>query len=111
MDVTDEVVRSSTGHATGVGGARETCGAVPGGVQAIGLRYGRVDRAVRREPAIERAGDLVSAFRERFGSASCRELVERFPDMAHPARKEHCARLVGFVAGWLANTLDGSRQP
>ena len=108
--MTDEVVRSSTGLATGVGGTRETCGAVLAGVQALGLRYGRVDRAVGREPAMERAGDLVRAFRERFSAVSCRELLERFPDMAHPSRKEHCARLVGFVSGWLVSTLDGTRR-
>jgi len=109
VDVGDEVVRSSTGFATGVGGSRETCGAILAGAQAIGIRYGRTDRAIPREPAVERTGELVRAFRTEFGAVSCRDLVAPFADMADPARKAQCGRLVGFVARWVAATVAGAR--
>jgi C_GCAxxG_C_C family probable redox protein len=100
-------VRSSTALAGGVGETRELCGAVLAGVQAIGLRYGRVDLAVSRQPAMERAAALIGAFRTHFSTVACGDLVRPFPDMAGRARKEHCARIVAFVADWLGVGLDG----
>jgi C_GCAxxG_C_C family probable redox protein len=83
------------------------CGAVLGAVQAIGLRWGRVDRSVCRQPAIERAAALVGAFHTHFATLACADLVRPFPDMASRARKQHCARIVAFVADWLQTGLDG----
>lgn len=103
-------MRSSTGLAGGVGETRQTCGAILGGAQAIGLRYGRVDRAVSRQPAVDHAADLVSAFRQSFGSVMCADLVRGFGDMADPARKAQCARMVGFVAERVAGALDETRS-
>lgn len=82
------------------------CGAVLAGIQAIGLRYGRVDRSVSRQPAIDRAAALVDGFRAHFSTLACGALVRPFPDMASRARKEHCARIVAFVADWLEAGLD-----
>lgn len=75
--VADDVVRSATGLAGGVGETRPTCGAILAGVQAIGLRYGRVDPADSRQPAVGRAADLVSTFRRHFGSVMCADLASR----------------------------------
>ncbi|MBI1736544.1 MAG: C_GCAxxG_C_C family protein [Candidatus Rokubacteria bacterium] len=111
LEVTDDVVRSATGLAGGVGETRQTCGAVLAGVQAIGLRYGRVDRADSRQPAVDRAAHLVSTFRRSFGSVMCADLVRGFADMAHPARKDYCARLVGFVADAVTGALAAAGRP
>jgi hypothetical protein len=74
------------------------CGAVLAGIQALGLRYGRTDRTVDRQPALQHTAWLVSAFKGRFGTVSCGELLSGFPDLASGARKEHCAGIVAFVA-------------
>ena len=105
LDVTDEVVRSSTGLAGEVGGKWEMCGAVISGIQAIGLKYGRVDKSVDRKPAMEQSGKLIDEFRERFGSLCCHELVKDFPDFNSRERKDHCAQFVAFVAEWLEPVL------
>ena len=112
LDVPDELVRASTGLAGGCGGKREICGAVVAGIQAIGLKYGRVDKSVDRRPAMEPSGRLVGEFQERFGTVSCLELVKNFSDFNSPERKQHCAQFVGSVADWLNSLLqDRQKQP
>lgn len=103
--IPDEIVRAATGFAGGGGGKKEICGAVIAGIQAIGLKYGRVDKSVDRKPAMEPSGHLIDAFKERFGTVSCRELVKDFSDFNTPERKEHCARFVVSVAEWLGSFL------
>jgi len=105
LHVPDDVVRSATGLAGGGGGTREVCGALIAGIQAIGLEHGRVDKSVDRKPAMDLAGKLVGEFRERYGTASCRALVENFADVNSAERKEHCASFVAFVAGRLESLL------
>jgi len=104
-DVPDVIVRASTGFAGGGGGKKEVCGAVIAGIQAIGLKHGRVDKSVDRKAAMEPSGLLVADFKERFGTVSCRELVKEFPDFNNPERKEHCAQFVETVAEWLGSFL------
>ena len=96
--MSDDLVRSSTGLAGGGGETREMCGAVIAGIQALGLRYGRIDRAVDRQPVLEHSARLVADFKTRFGTVSCGALLSAFPDLASRARKEHCAAVVAFVA-------------
>ena len=101
-DVPDILVRASTGFAGGGGGTKEICGAVIAGIQAIGLKHGRVDKSVDRKAAMEPSGQLVADFKDRFGTVSCRELVKDFSNLTSPERKEHCAQFVVTVAEWLS---------
>ena len=88
------------------------CGAVISGIQAIGLKYGRVDKSVDRRPTMEQSGKLIDEFQERFGSFRCHELVRDFPDFNSRERKEYCARFVASVAEWLEPVLKGEeKQP
>lgn len=41
----------------------------------------------------------------------CADLVRGFADMAHPARKDYCARLVGFVADAVTGALAAAGRP
>ena len=111
-DVPDVIVRASTGFAGGGGGKKEICGAVIAGIQAIGLKYGRVDKSVDRKAAMEPSGQLIAEFKERFGTLSCQGLVKDFSDFNSPLRKEHCAQFVVSVAEWLSAFLPmGENKP
>ncbi len=105
VDVPDELVRASTGLAGGGGGKKEICGAVVAGIQAIGLKHGRVDKSMDRKPAMELSGRLIAEFKNRFGTVSCHELTKNFSDFNSPERKEHCAKFVVSVADWLSSSL------
>jgi len=104
------VVRSSTPLAGGVGETREMCGAILGGIQAIGLRYGRADLSVSRQAAVEHAAALVTRFRDRFGTVTCRELVQGFREISSAERRHRCAQIVALVSEWVEEALrDGAR--
>ncbi len=93
-----EAVRLLSGMGGGVGGTRDgVCGAVSGGVAALGLIYGRPNPpAGSRERAYETSRDFIAQFRTAFGSTVCRDLVgdllrEACAD-AEARRKARCAQ-------------------
>ena len=55
----------------------ETCGAVTGSLMIIGLHYAKVRKGDddSRERAYALAQELMDAFRDRYGSLLCRELL------------------------------------
>jgi C_GCAxxG_C_C family probable redox protein len=85
-----EVFMAATGFAGGVAGNREVCGALIGGIMAIGLVYGREafepGKVAHEQPGFletrERSKMLCEKFVERFGSMKCadvRNAVGRIP--------------------------------
>ena len=76
-DIPPEAVALLSGLGGGVGGTREgVCGAVSGGVAAIGLLYGRPNPpAGDKELAYEVCRNFVCQFRTTFGVTVCGELI------------------------------------
>ena len=76
-DISPSAVALLSGMGGGVGGPRDNiCGAVSGGVAALGLVYGRPNPPEgNRERAYEAPRDFVGQFRTAFGTTICRELV------------------------------------
>ncbi len=71
-------LRLATGLGAGVAREGEICGAVTGGVLALGLRHGRgldEDRS-RTEETYATTRGFLDAFKERHGSVVCRELTK-----------------------------------
>lgn len=77
-----EVFKSASALAGGVSGTHEVCGALLGGVMAIGLAYGRakfeVGKVCREQldylEATTRAAKLCDRFKEKFGSLRCNDI-------------------------------------
>jgi C_GCAxxG_C_C family probable redox protein len=76
-DIPSEAVALMSGFGGGVGGIRVSlCGAVSGGIAALGLIYGR-----RRPPegdkerAYDASNDFYFRFKRKFGSTLCHELI------------------------------------
>jgi C_GCAxxG_C_C family probable redox protein len=84
LAVNNELNRSNPGCfpriATGFGGgiARNggLCGALTGGIMALGLALGRNDNQGSREPCYPAVDSLYNGFIENFGSPQCRNLIE-----------------------------------
>jgi C_GCAxxG_C_C family probable redox protein len=85
-----EVFMAATGFAGGVAGNREICGALLGGIMAIGVVYGRSQfepgKVAHEQQGFletrERASMLCDKFRDQFGSLKCadvRQVVGRIP--------------------------------
>jgi C_GCAxxG_C_C family probable redox protein len=97
-DIPAQAVALMSGLGGGVGGAREgICGAVSGGVAALGLVHGRPNPpAGNRERSYEVARDFVCQFRTAFGVTGCADLVgdllREGTAEAEEQRKARCAR-------------------
>ena len=77
-------LKAATGFAAGIGLRGLTCGALCGGVMAIGLIFGRSyedyvshDPAGKHYVALRLAKNLVDRFREQFGGTTCKEVQTR----------------------------------
>lgn len=72
------IPRIATGFGGGIGRQGYICGALSGGVIALGLKYGR-DRAENtqaRDKTYMLTRELFRQFKEEFGSINCYELIE-----------------------------------
>jgi C_GCAxxG_C_C family probable redox protein len=73
----ETALRVTTGLGGGLGGRGEVCGAVSGGILALGLKFGRgaqQEKAVAQQ-AYQKTGELMAAFERVHGSCSCRTLL------------------------------------
>lgn len=108
VNVDGKLTRVASGFGGGVGRSkRELCGALAGGLMAIGLAFGRDSGG----QSCEEAYDLAATFRERFlarhGACACHELLERFGPQRH---WECCRRLTGETAGMLFELAAEARR-
>jgi C_GCAxxG_C_C family probable redox protein len=73
----DLIPKIATGFGAGIGRRGEACGALAGGVMALGLRFGR--SAVEETQGDRRpywfSTELADTFRGRFGAIRCRDLL------------------------------------
>ena len=118
----DEVkaVRLASSFGGGMGGLRETCGAVSGMLIVAGLLmgYDEPNNLEVKRAHYERVQALVNAFIERNGTMNCRELLTRagVPVSPTPAErtpeyyaKRPCERLIASAAALLDETIE--RRP
>lgn len=91
-------VRLGSGLSEGLGGSGCLCGAVNGGILALGLFLGRNGPGFGNAgPAMKASKDFHSRFQKRFGSSCCKVLTRKFKN-DHKAHFHHCAELTAFAA-------------
>ncbi len=88
-----EIMALAGGFGGGVGGSQCLCGAVSGGVMALGLRS-----------KAKLSGELVAAFRERNRVTCCKALSAPFQWQSGDHR-ENCRRLTVETADMVAHLL------
>ena len=94
-----EFVRLATGFRGGMGGSGGLCGALSGGVMALGLALGNETPGGPTEELSEVVRMLRARFIARRGCSCCRDLTARFEDHDDPRRREFCAKIVTGVVG------------
>jgi C_GCAxxG_C_C family probable redox protein len=76
QDIQNELIpRIATGFCSGMGRTGGMCGAVTGGIMAIGLSLGRNTPGDRVEVCYQAVQTLVERFTAQFHSTSCLELT------------------------------------
>ena len=93
--------RIATGLGGGLGATGGTCGALTGGVLAIGLIAKSGDAIERKKTIYPLAAGLQDRFRERFGSIDCRDLTRDMGD----ERRQHCSSITAAAAKMCAEML------
>jgi C_GCAxxG_C_C family probable redox protein len=71
----DLIPRMATGFCGGMSRSSGLCGALTGGIMALGLLYGRDTPESSRDTVYSLVQQLVRDFKERFGSHNCTELL------------------------------------
>jgi C_GCAxxG_C_C family probable redox protein len=72
----DLIPKIATGFGAGVGRCGYICGAVSGGVIALGIKFGRSEPLKQDQPPHWFAQELVKRFIHEFGVVTCRELTD-----------------------------------
>lgn len=76
LEVQSELIpKIATGFGAGIGGRGSVCGAISGGIMALGLSFGRDDVKKQKARPYWFALDLLERFEEEFGHIMCRELT------------------------------------
>jgi C_GCAxxG_C_C family probable redox protein len=113
----ETALKVATGLGGGIGGRGEVCGAVTGGILALGLKYGRGEKAEKSvaQLAYQKTEELMAAFERAHGSCMCRTLLcgcdLRTPDGMKRFREEDlhhkvCVGCVRTVCEILAGMLE-----
>jgi len=109
------IPRIATPFGGGIGRYGSVCGALTGGVMAIGLKHGTNDPSMeKRLGAYDRARTLCQQFQTKHGSILCRELIGydlSKPEELEQARqanviKEKCEKYVQNVIEMLLKAND-----
>lgn len=85
----ETALKMACAFGAGMGRKEEVCGAVTGGIMAIGCKYGRgeKDDPSATEVAYTKTRELMDTFAMKHGSFSCRELLNGCDLMTEEGRK------------------------
>ena len=98
IDVSEDVIKMASGFPVGMGGMGCTCGALTGGVMAIGLVYGRSQgKDPKVHKAMELSAKLYQIFCERH-KVSCCKVLTRGMEKGSPEHMEQCIAFTGEMA-------------
>jgi len=69
------IPKMATGFGAGIGGFGSVCGAISGGIMALGLKFGRNEITKQETKPYWFALDLLKRFEKEFGCITCQELT------------------------------------
>ncbi len=110
LDVPDSVIAMSSGMAVGAGRSGCMCGALNGGILALGLFFGRSEQKGPQDPKVVKCmalcHELHDWFRDNNGKhAICCRILTREFDMSKGEHKEQCIRFTGLCAWKVAEIV------
>ena len=110
LDVPKEVIAMSSGMAVGVGKVGCLCGALNGGVMALGMIFGRTEQDGPQNPKSVKCSQLTSElhkwFQENNGkhAVCCRILTKEY-DKGKGEHKQQCIYFTGLCAWKVAEIM------
>ena len=110
LDVPQETIRMASGMAVGVGKSGCICGALNGGVLALGMFFGRSEQKGPMDPNVVKCLGLTKELHDWFqdnntkGVSCCRVLTKEF-DMSVGGHKSKCIYYTGICAAKTAELV------
>lgn len=110
LDIPKEVIGMASGMAVGAGRSGCMCGALNGGILALGLFFGRTEQNGPQDPKVIKCMELTKELHGWFqkengkNSVCCRVLTKGF-DMGKGEHKEQCISYTGLCAGKVAEII------
>ncbi|MDD3141102.1 MAG: C-GCAxxG-C-C family protein [Lachnospiraceae bacterium] len=107
LQCSEEVIAMASGMPVGIGRSGCVCGALNGGVMALGCFFGRTKAGDEKvEKNIKVANELHDWFKEANGKNAicCRVLTKEF-DKSKGEHKEQCIRFTGLAAWKVAEII------
>ncbi|MGL5314011.1 MAG: C-GCAxxG-C-C family protein [Peptostreptococcaceae bacterium] len=101
----DDITKLASGFPIGIGKSGCLCGAVSGGVMALGMTYGRCHGEAMNDEMFKHSSDLHDHIKGLYRSTCCRVMVKDFPEFQSPERKAHCIKITGEVAAFITEKL------
>jgi C_GCAxxG_C_C family probable redox protein len=102
--VSDDMVRLASGFPVGMGFVGCVCGALSGGVMALGLKYGRTQPGVETPGMFETTKELHDRFKARRRITCCRVLTRNL-ELGSPEHMAQCIAITGKVAADMIELL------
>ncbi|WP_088186696.1 C-GCAxxG-C-C family protein [Desulfosporosinus sp. FKA] len=98
------ISRLASGFPIGIGKSGCVCGAISGGVMALGMAYGRDHGNPMNSKMLPIAADLHDHIKKLYRSTCCRVITKDLI-FDSPERKAHCVKITGEVAAWITDKL------
>lgn len=107
LDCSEELIAVASGMAVGVGRSGCICGALNGGVMALGCFFGRTKQG---DPKVQKTMELTSELHDWFKkangkNATCCRILTKGMDMASGEHKEQCIHFTGLAAWKVADIV------
>ncbi len=101
INVSDPLLKASTGFGTGFGGKGSTCGAITGPIMAVGLKYGRLKPEESAEDTYKRTKKIVDAYEQKYKTTECAQVTRVWRKRGKfntPERRKFCGAIVRYMA-------------
>jgi len=105
LQISDDIIAAASGFPVGIGGSGCTCGAVTGGIMALGLFFGRTkakDEKVNHMMGL--ASELHNEFQDNHKTLCCRVLTKGM-ELGSPKHMQQCISYTGEVAEKVARMI------
>ncbi|BDM65980.1 hypothetical protein NFHSH190041_34320 [Shewanella sp. NFH-SH190041] len=104
------MVKMASGFPVGVGMSGCICGALAGGVMALGLKYGREQEGeALSDDIFPLSAELHDRFEHRNGSVCCKKLLQKV-EFGSPEHIKQCIRFTGDIAADVVDLIENGVQ-
>jgi C_GCAxxG_C_C family probable redox protein len=98
------IIKCASGFGGGIGGSNcETCGALTGGIIAIGWLYGRKDPGDDKRKVFSLSAEFRTLFLKKYGATNCKKLLDLLGEQEN---KLKCKKMTVDAAGTLYEILE-----